>query len=223
MEQRDVKKRSWPEWLFVIGLGLALAVILNHHSGKGLDITRDYFPSTQLQLSQGEQASPDTSPKNSSSTFEAEIQQSIERLMQKGFQPVSSLELAALIEDPRLESGQVVLIDARNEALFQERHIPAAYLFDHYQMDQYVDLVLPMCQIAEQVIVYCSGGHCEDSEFAATDLQQLGVPLEKLYIYAAGMRGWNEGGYPIATGDRFDDLEELLATKQNGVVEAKTP
>jgi rhodanese-related sulfurtransferase len=187
-------------------------VILNHHSGNGLDVSRDYFLSATASSNK---ESVTGGPSSSDHSFETEVQQSIQRLTQKGFQPKSSAEVAALMEDPRLESGEVVLIDARNETLFQERHIPGAYLFDHYKMDQYVDLVLPMCQIAEEVIVYCSGGHCEDSEFTATDLQQLGIPQEKLFIYAAGMRGWNEGGYPIALGDRFDDFEELRSMPAN--------
>jgi rhodanese-related sulfurtransferase len=202
---------SWPEWLFVLGLGTALSVILNHHSSNGLDVSRDYFLSAETisfnDSNSGRQHS-------SGHSFETEVQQSIERLMQKGFQPKSTAEVVALMEDPRLESGEVVLIDARNETLFQERHIPGAYLLDHYKIDQYIDLVLPMCQFAEQVIVYCSGGHCEDSEFTAKDLQQLGVSQDKLFIYAAGMRGWNGGAYPIAMGDRFDDFEELHSMQQ---------
>jgi rhodanese-related sulfurtransferase len=211
LESSKDTQSSWPEWLFVLGLGAALSVILNHHSGDGLDVTRDYFLTASAPSINESDAGGQSS---SHPSFEAEVQQSIERLTQKGFQPKSSAELAALMNDPRLESGEVVLIDARNEALFQEQHIPGAYLFDHYKMDQYVDLVLPMCQIAEEVIVYCSGGHCEDSEFTATDLQQLGIPQEKLFIYAAGMRGWNEGGYPIAMGDRFDDFEEIRSNQQ---------
>ncbi len=219
MEKEVVTKSSWPEWLFVLGLGAALSVILNHHSKSGLDIGRDYFLS-----SIGSNNAQKTSVTSSSGiSFEEEVQESINRLQQKGFQAISTVDVVALMEDPRLESGEIVLIDARNEALFQERHIPGAYLFDHYQMEQYVDLVLPMCQIAEQVIVYCSGGHCEDSEFTATDLQQLGVPQEKLFIYAAGMRGWNEGGYPFATGDRFDDFDELRSAQETNSVASGKP
>lgn len=211
MASHEDLNSSWPEWLFVLGLGIALSVILNHHSSNGLDVSRDYFLSSETisykDSNSGRQHSSDHS-------FETEVQQSIERLMQKGFQPKITAEIVALMEDPRLESGEVVLIDARNEALFQERHIPGAYLLDHYKIDQYIDRVLPMCQVAEQVIVYCSGGQCEDSEFTATDLQQLGVSQDKLFIYAAGMRGWNRGAYPIAKGDRFDDFEELHAMQQ---------
>lgn len=208
-------KNAWPEWLFVLGLGLSLSVVLNHHSSKGLNLTRDYFPSG---MPAGTEAADGSAGSNGGSaaqpTFENEVAESIRRLEQKGFHAASTDEVLALMQDPRLEAGMVVLVDARNETLFQERHIPGAYLFDHYQMEQYVDLVLPMCQVAEKVIVYCNGGHCEDSEFAAMDLMQLGVPQEKLFIYAAGMRGWNEGGHPVALGDRFDDFEELRSLQQ---------
>jgi rhodanese-related sulfurtransferase len=208
-------KNAWLEWLFVLGLGLSLSVVLNHHSVKGFDLARDYFPSGMPAGSDRTVGSAESSSGASTApTFENEVAESIQRLEQKGFQAIGTDEVLALMQDPRLEPGMVVLVDARNETLFQERHIPVAYLFDHYQMDQYVDLVLPMCQIAEQVVVYCNGGHCEDSEFAATDLVQLGVPQEKLFIYAAGMRGWNEGGHPVALGDRFDDFDELRTLLQ---------
>jgi len=196
----------WPEWLFVLGLGLSLSVILNHHSSKGLDVSRNYFPD---QPGPSGPSSPLGNPAGGQiPTFEEEVARAVERLQGKGFQAFDTEEMAALMDDPGLEAGLVVIIDARNEALYQEGHIPTAFLFDHYQMEQYVDWVLPMCQIADQIVVYCSGGHCEDSEFTANDLMQLGVPQEKLYIYAAGMRGWNEAGYPLALGDRIDDLDE---------------
>ena len=37
-------KINWIEWLFVLGLGLPLSIVVNHHSASGLDLARDYFP-----------------------------------------------------------------------------------------------------------------------------------------------------------------------------------
>ena len=37
-------KINWIEWLFVLGLGWPLSIVVNHHSTSGLDLARDYFP-----------------------------------------------------------------------------------------------------------------------------------------------------------------------------------
>ena len=217
-------RQNWLEWLFVCGAGFSLSIIMNYHSRNGLDISRDYFaasvgnrPSSSPPSRQGE----DTVEPGA---FETELAQALERLKQTGLQPISAGELVALVGSPDWESGRVMLVDARNEILFHESHIPGAYLFDHYQMERHVDEVLPMCQIADQVIVYCSGGHCEDSELAANDLLQFGVSPSKVFIFAAGMRGLIDGEYPLATGDREDDFEEyrdLISSGQRVRTEVK--
>ena len=43
-----------------------------------------------------------------------------------------------------------------------------------------------MCQAAEQVVVYCTGGECEDSDTAAILLRDAGVPTAKLFVYGGG-------------------------------------
>jgi hypothetical protein len=39
---------------------------------------------------------------------------------------------------------------------------------------------------------------------------EVGIPREKLAVFAGGMRQWKEAGLPIVLGDRHDDVEEWL-------------
>src|SRR2546428_640022 len=62
---------------------------------------------------------------------------------------------------------------------------------------------LPACQAAQQIIVYCNGGECEDSEFATVRLRdEMGVAREKLYIYAGGIKEWEQRSLPVESGSR---------------------
>ena len=62
--------------------------------------------------------------------------------------------------------------------------------------------VLPVCLAAQKVVVYCTGGACEDSEFAALMLRDAGVPRENVYVYVGGITEWIANGLPVETGAR---------------------
>jgi rhodanese-related sulfurtransferase len=51
-------------------------------------------------------------------------------------------------------------------------------------------------------VVYCNGGECEDSEFAAIMLRDAGVPREMLFVFAGGIVEWKAAGLPVETGPR---------------------
>jgi rhodanese-related sulfurtransferase len=62
--------------------------------------------------------------------------------------------------------------------------------------------VLPVCQTADQIVVYCNGGGCEDSEFAAVILGNAGIPMTRLSVYGGGLWEWATNGLPIEIGER---------------------
>ena len=72
--------------------------------------------------------------------------------------------------------------------------------------------VLPACLNAQKVVVYCNGGSCDDSEFAAIMLRDAGVPRENVFVYAGGFNEWKSNGQPVETGARRSG--QLLSTKQ---------
>jgi rhodanese-related sulfurtransferase len=62
--------------------------------------------------------------------------------------------------------------------------------------------VLPACQNARSIVVYCTGGNCEDSEFAALSLKEAGVPQERLAVYVGGITEWAAKAWPVEIGER---------------------
>jgi rhodanese-related sulfurtransferase len=118
----------------------------------------------------------------------------------EGLQLAASNEVAKLFADPKRGQGLVVFIDARDDEHYLAGHIPGAYQLDHYHPENYLAVVLPACQVAEQVVVYCKGGSCEDSEQTAIFLRDAGVLKEKLFVYAGGFDEWTANNMPIEIG-----------------------
>ena len=204
--------RTLTEAFLIVVFGIPIGLAINAVSPKGIAIQRNYFPesaviapTTDAQEVSGEEEA------SRSGTDSERLSETVEdRLAAKGLQLASHDQVVDLFRDPRYEQGLIVFVDARDDAHFQEGHIPGAYQFDHYRMDEYLAEVLPMCEIAEQVVVYCTGGSCEDSEFAAIDLVELGVPSDKIAVYGGGISEWKDQSLPIEQGPRLSGniLEE---------------
>ena len=197
------------EALVVAALGLALALAANALSSRGLRLSRDYFPG-------GARPAPVHSAVNSTNTSSnaapADPWEALrKRLAQHGLQVVTSNEVVSLFRDPRFEAGVVVFIDARDDAHYTAGHIPGAWQFNHYRPEGYLPAVLPVCLVAQQIVVYCGGGDCEDSEFAAIMLRDAQVPAKNLFVYAGGFNEWTKLGQPVETGARRSS--EMLKPK----------
>jgi rhodanese-related sulfurtransferase len=116
------------------------------------------------------------------------------------FQKITFEEVASIFCDPSTEQGINIFLDARSDALFEEGHIPGAIQCDHYRFDEYIDAVLPACQAAEKIIVYCHGGDCEDSILLCCDLLDADVPYDRLCVFTGGWIEWKNGQMPIEQG-----------------------
>lgn len=124
------------------------------------------------------------------------------RLKEEGLKVADRDEVVRWYHDPRYQEGLFVFVDARNDEHYRSGHIPGAYLFDRYRAGEYLAAVLPVCLTAEKVVVYCTGGDCEDSEFAAITLRDAGVSPQNLYVYSGGMADWTAAGLPVESGKR---------------------
>jgi rhodanese-related sulfurtransferase len=116
------------------------------------------------------------------------------------FQKINLQEVASIFCDPSTEQGLNIFLDARSDALFEDGHIPGAIQCDHYRFDEYIDAVLPACQAAEKIIVYCHGGNCEDSILLCCDLLDADVPYDRLCVFGGGWTEWKNGQMPIEKG-----------------------
>jgi len=200
--------RTVLEAAVVTGVGLALALLANQFSPRGLSLGRDYFPAAPTNstaptptaaVSTNSAAASLPSSATPGATAHRDVRARIEA---RGFRFLEPAEVHQLHADPRREQELVVFVDARNDAHYLEGHIPGAYQFDHYYPATHLPVVLPVCQQAELVVVYCSGGDCEDSEFAAVALQEAGIPAGRLGVYGGGMADWLVNHQPVEVGPR---------------------
>lgn len=182
----------------VAAAGLLIALVANAISPRGLRLGRNYFPGA------GPAPTPlPASTHSTGTTYAADpLAAALKRLEQRGLRAIASNEVVTLFRDPRREQGLVAFVDARADAPYQAGHIPGAWQFDHYRADAFLPVVLPACLNAQQIVIYCNGGSCEDSEFAAITLRDTGVPVGSLLVYVGGMAEWKAAGMPLETGVR---------------------
>ena len=177
--------------------GLVFALVANQLSPLGLELARDYFPGA---------ARPLTGSGGTGAVATA-AQRLEARIRLQGLQLLASDEIHRLFEDPRYAQELIVFVDAREKAQYVAGHIPGAILFDQNRAPDYLPAVLPACMRAEQVVVYCLGGECEDSEFAAIQLRDAGIPGERLWVFGGGINEWIAHGWPVEVGERKGGLK----------------
>ena len=189
------------EGLVVCLVGLAFALAANWISPRGLTLARDYFPgSPHSRNSVADNTSKQ--PGAAATTAASNLESLAARLKNHGLQLADSNLVANLFRDPRYEQELVVFIDSRADREYLAGHVPGAYQLDHYRFEKYLPAVLPVCQTAEQIVIYCNGGDCEDSEFAAITLRDAGIPATNLLVYAGGLAEWTTNGLPLELGER---------------------
>lgn len=198
-------KRVLFEGLVLAVIGLAFGLAANHFSPRGLALTRNYFPELQkAESSVRESGRTDrTQAAEAPGAVGAALSDAVtQRLEQRGLQPIDSETARQLFEDPQRAQELIIFVDARDDSHYRQGHIPGAYQFDRIYPEKHLLAVLPACLNALKIVVYCAGGECEDSEFAAMALRDAGVSAERLFVYAGGMHDWTANGRPVEIGEQ---------------------
>jgi len=196
-DRRQPVRNVLREALFVAAAGSVLAFGANLVSPRGLALSRNYFPAG---ISRPAPAATGVANPNLPAPSPAQLLAA--RLKEQGLQSVDGRQAAQLFHDPRFQQGTIAFIDARDEPHYREGHIPGACEFDPYYPEKYFATVLPVCQAAEQIVVYCNGGDCDDSESAAILLRDVGIANRKLFVYTGGIPEWTTNGLPVEIGGR---------------------
>jgi len=184
-------------------LGLVLAVATNWVSPRGLSLTRNYFPNTGKTVSNVVTGAVSTVTVTNPAVRaggEGAWEIVAARLRGKGLHPIDGTEAAQLFQDLKSGRDLVVFVDARDDRHYEEGHIPGAHQFDRYYPEKHLPGVLTACLSATKIVVYCTGGNCEDSEFAALMLRDAGVAPERLLVYAGGIVEWTAKLLPVEVG-----------------------
>jgi rhodanese-related sulfurtransferase len=171
----------------IVGAGLAFAA--NELSPRGLTLRRNYFPT-------GVATATNLAPTRLPSRQDASDDDAVAaRLKSKGLVCIGRNEVERLLVD-----SQIIFVDARDEDKFEEGHIPGAYELDPYHPERAMGTVLPLCQAAPKVVVYCAGGECEDADSVAILLRDAGVSADRLVVYGGGMNDWLAQHKPVEKG-----------------------
>jgi rhodanese-related sulfurtransferase len=183
----------------VVGVtGLGLALLANQLSPRGLVLTRDYFGNSARRT-----PTADAGPSPAGPTRVASDARGPELgLNQDGFRTVNLDEVLRWQADPRRERGLIVFVDARADRPFRDGHIPGAVQFDPFYPEKRLTEVLAACSLADQVVIYCSGGDCTDSSLVAHLLRDAGVPVARLAVFVGGISEWKARRSPIEVGER---------------------
>ncbi|TAH39966.1 MAG: rhodanese-like domain-containing protein [Planctomycetota bacterium] len=121
-----------------------------------------------------------------------------ELIRELGYQTMSFEEVkdyAAVAQDPH---NGILLLDARKAESFRQGHIPGAVMLDPYHLDDLLSEEMRQT-IAEAVVViiYCTGGDCEDSLLLAQRLVPAVVGVESVFLYVGGINEWREQGQAL--------------------------
>jgi rhodanese-related sulfurtransferase len=81
------------------------------------------------------------------------------------------------------------LVMALGEWAFRAKHIPGS-LFFNSPMEAFAAL-----DPEDEIVVYCTGGDCLASRYAADRLTERGY--QRVYHYPGGLADWEDAGYPL--------------------------
>jgi len=110
-------------------------------------------------------------------------------LLQQARSEISEID-ASQARD-RIESGEPVVVDVREQEEWDEGHIPGAVHVPRGHLESRIERLAP--DAARPVVVYCSQGN--RSAFAAKTLVELGY--EDVVSLAGGFTDWKRNGFPV--------------------------
>jgi rhodanese-related sulfurtransferase len=101
----------------------------------------------------------------------------------------------------RLYEGKALFLDARRSSVYAEGHIAGARSFPVWESDidrRVKGLYEEGLDQKAPVVVYCSGGACEDSHMLAEKLYMVG--FDNVLIYKDGFPDWQKRALPTSKG-----------------------
>jgi rhodanese-related sulfurtransferase len=96
------------------------------------------------------------------------------------------------------KSGAALFVDARDEAFYEEGHIPGAVSLPVQDFEMVFPRLQEQLLAAPRVITYCDGASCEMSVELTERLLFAG--LEYVEIFTGGIQQWKAAGQPLVAG-----------------------
>jgi rhodanese-related sulfurtransferase len=103
----------------------------------------------------------------------------------------------------QLHGQGVLFLDARRSSVYKDGHIQGARSFPVWESDIDARVKALFEEGRDQrapIVVYCSGGDCEDSHMLSEKLYFVG--FDNALVYKGGFPDWQKRGLPVSKGDR---------------------
>lgn len=105
------------------------------------------------------------------------------------------------IEDAKAQfDAGATFIDTRKIEPYKLGHVRGAFRIELADFSSGNPPILAMIARDSIVIVYCSGGHCDESEAVAR--MMTGSGYKRVYVMHDGIPAWTHLGHPVVTGDQ---------------------
>jgi rhodanese-related sulfurtransferase len=107
-------------------------------------------------------------------------------------------------EAAALHAAGALFLDARRTSVYEDGHIAGARTYSVWESDiddKVNKLFEERPDPAEQnkpIVIYCSGGACEDSHMLSQKL--WGIQFNNVYVYKDGFPDWQKRGGAVRTG-----------------------
>jgi rhodanese-related sulfurtransferase len=114
----------------------------------------------------------------------------------------ASVEIGADAVEQLHRQG-VLFLDARRSSVYKDGHIPGARSFPVWESDIDTRVKALFEEGRDQrapIVIYCSGGDCEDSHMLAEKLYFVG--FDNALIYKDGFPDWQKRGGAASKGDQ---------------------
>lgn len=121
----------------------------------------------------------------------------------KQFLPTPDQTSADITNDDarQLFDDGAVFLDARRTSVYNEGHIQGARNMAVWEADVDNKVFALFDELTDQqqpIVVYCTGGNCEDSHMLAQKL--WGIGYENVLVYTDGFPGWQSINGPVTRG-----------------------
>jgi rhodanese-related sulfurtransferase len=97
-----------------------------------------------------------------------------------------------------LQTGGIVLMDARPTGEYEAGHIPGAISVPYERFSDYYAALSKTVSYDATIVCYCQGITCDDSENLARELKFMGYA--NVLVYKGGWDEWSKAGDPDAGG-----------------------
>lgn len=110
-----------------------------------------------------------------------------------------TVDEAKVLYDRGLSDGNTYFVDARKVEDYVKGHVSNAIRIDTAMFQLKEPAELGLIPRTGNVVVYCNGGHCDESENVAKRLNGSGYP--NVYVMHDGYPGWKALGHPVEVGE----------------------